>query len=100
MLLKDIVWIDEGQERKERSTRASGLEDTFGGKINVGEEYVGQNKYRFPGRLQKGAIQYIICQSWWKNQRLNLLATHCLISIVSPVLKEKHTFYNDLVNQD
>ena len=31
------------------------------------------NKYRFPGRLQKGAIQYIICQSWWKNQRLNLL---------------------------
>ena len=28
--------------------------------------YEGQNKYRFPGRLQKGAIQYIICQSWWK----------------------------------
>ena len=48
LLLKDIVRIDEGRERKERSTRAGGLEDTFGGKINVGEEYEGQNKYRFP----------------------------------------------------
>ena len=85
LLLKGIVRIDEGREREERRTGASGLEETFGGKINVGEEYEGQNKYRFPGRLQKGAIQYIICQSWWKNQRLNLLATHCLISIVSLV---------------
>ena len=54
------------REREERRAGASGLEDTFGGKINVGEEYEGQNKYRFPERLQKGAIQYINCQSWWK----------------------------------
>ena len=65
-LLKYVVRIDERREREERRAGASGLEDTFGGKINVGEEYEGQNKYRFPGRLQKGAIQYIICQSWWK----------------------------------
>ena len=51
LLLKDIVGIDEGREREERRPGASGLEDTFGGKINVGEEYEGQNKYRFPERL-------------------------------------------------
>ena len=39
------------REREERRAGASGLEDTFGGKINVGEEYEGQNKYRFPERL-------------------------------------------------
>ena len=27
--------------------------------------------------------QYIMCHSWWRNQILNLTATHCLISIAS-----------------
>ena len=50
-LLKYIVRIDERREKEERRAGASGLEDTFGGKITVGEEYEGQNKYRFRDRL-------------------------------------------------
>ena len=42
-----------------------------------------KTKTGLPGRLQKGRSQYIMCQSWWRNQILNLTATHCLISIVS-----------------
>ena len=44
-----------------------------------------KTKTGLPGRLQKRRSQYIMCQSWWRNQRLNLTATHCLISIVSLV---------------
>ena len=85
LLLKGIIRIDEGREREERRTGESGPEDTFGGKINVGEEYVGQQQIPVPRTPSKGGDPVHYRSVLVENQRLNLLATHCLISIVSLV---------------
>ena len=43
-LLKYIVRIDERREREERRAGASGLEDTFGGKIIVERNMMGKTR--------------------------------------------------------
>ena len=73
LLLKGIIRIDEGREREERRTGESGPEDTFGGKINVGEEYVGQQQIPVPRTPSKGGDPVHYLSVLVENQRLNLL---------------------------
>ena len=87
LLLKGIIRIDEGREREERRTRASGLEDTFGGKINVGEEYVGQQQIPVPRTPSKGGDPVHYLSVLVEKSEIKPTATHCLISIVSTTNK-------------
>ena len=86
LLLKGIIRIDEGREREERRTGESGPEDTFGGKINVGEEYVGQQQIPVPRTPSKGGDPVHYLSVLVEKSEIKPTATHCLISIVSDQL--------------
>ena len=58
----------KGERGRNEEQEQVELEDTFDGKINEGEEYVGQNEIRLRRRLQKGRSQYNICQCWWRDR--------------------------------